>query len=119
MHVLFVHKSFPAQFGHIASYLVKNKGFRCTFACEEIPGQQPAAGYGVTAAPTGVRERVPSQNIGGIEVMQYKLQGGATQSTHYTSRTFENTVWHSHAVYEAMKSRPDIQPDLVVGHSGF
>jgi glycosyltransferase involved in cell wall biosynthesis len=117
MHVLFVHKSFPAQFGHIASYLVKHRDIRCTFVCEEIPGQQPAAGYGMTAGPTG--RGVPSQNIGGIEVLQYQIQGGATQSTHYTSRTFENTVWHSHAVFEAMKSRPDIQPDLVVGHSGF
>ena len=31
MHVLFVHKNFPAQFGHIAAYLIKQKGYRCTF----------------------------------------------------------------------------------------
>jgi glycosyltransferase involved in cell wall biosynthesis len=28
-------------------------------------------------------------------------------------------MWHTSAVYEALKARPDIQPDLVVGHSGF
>ncbi len=96
MHVLFVHKNFPAQFGHIASYLIKDHGFRCSFVSE-----------------------LPSGNIDGIERIQYKLTGGATKSTHYCSRTFENAAWHTYAVYEAMKARPDIQPDLVVGHSGF
>jgi len=48
-----------------------------------------------------------------------KIGGGATRDTHYCSRTFENATWHAHAVYEAMKARPDIEPDLVVGHSGF
>lgn len=96
MHVLFVHKNFPAQFGHIASYLIKDHGFRCTF-CSELP----------------------SGMVDGIERVQYKLSGGATKSTHYCSRTFENSVWHTFGVYEAMKARPDIKPDLVVGHSGF
>jgi len=96
MHVLFVHQNFPAQFGHIASYLVKNKGFRCTFVSQQPPGHGD-----------------------GIERIQYHVQGGATQQTHYCSRTFENSVWHSHAVYEALRARPDIRPDLIVAHSGF
>jgi glycosyltransferase involved in cell wall biosynthesis len=62
---------------------------------------------------------LPPGNFDGIERIQYRIAGGATKSTHYCSRTFENAVWHSHAVYEAMKARPDIKPDLVVGHSGF
>src|SRR5262249_49274681 len=37
----------------------------------------------------------------------------------YCSRTFENNVWHAHAVFEALQGRPDIRPDLIVGHSGF
>lgn len=96
MHILFSHKNFPAQFGHIASYLIKDHGFQCSFVSELPPG-----------------------NFDGIERIQYRIQGGATKSTHYCSRTFENAVWHSHAVYEAMKARPDIKPDLIVGHSGF
>ncbi len=96
MHLLFVHQNFPAQFGHIASYLVKEKRFRCTFVSEK-----------------------PAGKFGGIERIQYRIRGGATARNHYCSRTFENAVWHTHAVYEALKARPDIQPDLIVGHSGF
>ncbi len=96
MHILFVHQNFPAQFGHIAEYLVKKKGFRCSFASQQSPGQ-----------------------VEGIERIQYHVKSGATERTHYCSRTFENAIWHSHALYEALQSRPDLRPDLVVAHSGF
>jgi glycosyltransferase involved in cell wall biosynthesis len=96
MHIVFVHQNFPAQFGHIADYLSRHKGFRCTFVSEKPPGQ-----------------------VGGIERIQYRIRGGATERNHYCSRTFENAVWHTHAVYEALKARPDVRPDLVVAHSGF
>lgn len=96
MHVLFVHQNFPAQFGHVAAYLAQKRGFRCTFVSQH-----------------------PSGNEGGIERVQYVIRGGATQQTHFCSRTFENAVWHSHAIYEALRTRDDIRPDLVVGHSGF
>lgn len=96
MHVLFVHKNYPAQFGHVGSYLALKHGFRCTFVSEKPPG-----------------------HADGIERVQYRMQGGATSKTHYCSRTFENATWHSHALYEALRARPDIKPDLIVGHSGF
>ncbi|MHC4403153.1 MAG: glycosyltransferase [Planctomycetota bacterium] len=96
MHVLYVHKNFPAQFGHLADYLIEHEGFRCTFLSER------------KAEPGGRIERV-----------RYRLRGGARPTTHYCSRTFENFVWRCHAVYETMKTHPEIRPDLVVGHSGF
>jgi glycosyltransferase involved in cell wall biosynthesis len=96
MHVLFIHQNFPAQFGHVAAYLVTTQGFRCTFVSRQAPGTD-----------------------GGIERIQYQPRGGATKHTHYCSRTFENAVWHSHAVFEALQARPDVKPDLVVAHSGF
>ncbi len=96
MHILFVHQNFPAQFGHIAHYLAERHGFRCTFVSEK-----------------------PAGRVGPIELVQYRIQGGATRQTHYCSRTFENAVWHTHAVYQALRARPDIRPDLIVGHSGF
>ena len=96
MHVLYVHQNFPAQFGHIARHLIKTRGWRCSFVSE-----------------------TPAGNVEGIEKIQYKIGGGATKTTHFCSRTFENAVWHTDAVYNALKARPDIKPDLIVGHSGF
>jgi glycosyltransferase involved in cell wall biosynthesis len=98
MHILFVHQNFPAQFGHVAHYLAQRPGFRCTCVSQQPPGSG-----------------------GGVERIQYKLPtgGGARETTHYCSRTFENAVWHSHAVFQALEARPDVQPDLIVGHSGF
>jgi len=96
MHVLFVHQNFPAQFGHIAQYLAAQTGNRATFVSEK-----------------------PDGRVGNVEMVQYRARGGATRQTHYCSRTFENGIWHCGAVYEALRARPDIRPDLVVGHSGF
>ena len=96
MHILFIHQNFPAQFGHIGKYLAEQKGFRCTFVSQKEAGHSD-----------------------GIERIQYKVKGGATKHNHHCSRTFENAIWHSHAVYEALRPRADIKPDLIVAHSGF
>jgi glycosyltransferase involved in cell wall biosynthesis len=97
MHVLYIHQNFPAQFGHIAAYLIKHHGFRATFVSQTPPGK-----------------------VAGIRKIQYSLKGGATERTHYFSRTFENATWHAAAVYEAMEPlRTTVLPDLIVGHSGF
>ena len=96
MQVLYVHQNFPAQFGHIASHLTRRLGWKCWFVSE-----------------------TPAGDVGGIEKIQYKRAGGATQQTHFCSRTFENAVFACDGVYAALKGRPDIKPDLIVGHSGF
>ncbi|MHB1036191.1 MAG: glycosyltransferase [Pirellulales bacterium] len=96
MHVLYVHQNYPAQFGHIAAYLVKHHKFRCTFVTERA-----------------------SCAADGVQQIQYKVRGGATAKTHFCSRGIENFTWRSHAVYETMKAHPEIRPDIVVGHSGF
>lgn len=97
MHVLFVHQNYPAQFGHIAAALVREHQWPCTF---------------LTATPG------PAETDG-VQRVVYRTQGGATRFNHYASRTFENQVWQAQAAFEAMKARPDVKPDLIVGHSGF
>lgn len=96
MHVLFFHPNFPAQFGPVAHHLAQRPGSRVTFVSHTGP-----------------------KAIAGMNGVHYEPAGGATKATHYCSRTFENAIWHSQAAFEALQRRKEIQPDLVVGHSGF
>ena len=92
-----MHQSFPAQFGHLAARLIRDRGWRATFVSQTPPG-----------------------SVAGIDKVMYKTTGGATAQSHYCSRTFENGVWHAAAVYDALKPLArDVRPDLIVGHSGF
>ena len=96
MHVLFVHQNFPAQFGHIARKLVREHGWQCTCLSRNPPG-----------------------NSDGVSLIQYELKSGATEKTHYCTRSFENAVSPCQGVYEACRQHRELRPDLIVGHSGF
>jgi glycosyltransferase involved in cell wall biosynthesis len=96
MHVLFVHQSYPAQFGQLARWLVSHLGWQSTFISEDAEGSDA-----------------------GVQCLRYEVAGGATELSHYCSRTFENTIWQAYAVYEACKHRLSCTPDVVVGHSGL
>jgi glycosyltransferase involved in cell wall biosynthesis len=96
MQILFVHPNYPAQFGPTLQRLTQMPEVECVF---------------VTRKVSGIND--------GVRCIPFELRGGATKTTHYCSRTFENAVWRSHAVYETCKSVSDLKPDLIVGHSGF
>ena len=96
MHVLFIHQNFPAQFRYIAPRLVREHGWKCTFATAKADGSLP-----------------------GVDKVVYTCKGGATKANHFCTQNFENTTWEAHAVYEMLKQRPDVQPDLIIAHTGF
>ena len=102
MHILFAHKTFPAHFRYIMPYLVSQHGARCTFVSEKMA---------VTAAA-----EISST---GIERIPYKPRFQASRSTSYCGRSHENQMWASQAIVESLASRKDLQPDLIVAHSGF
>jgi glycosyltransferase involved in cell wall biosynthesis len=131
MHVLYVNRVFPGQFGHIARHLIRHEGFQCTFVCEsvgELPGSRtpnlaPVSSSAIqVSASSGaaITEAPPvSVVVDGIEVIRYQPRGSVTTRTHPCSWHFENSVWHSHAIYQLLQARPDLQPDLVVAFSGL
>lgn len=95
MHVLFVHPNYPAQFGHVARHLVAAHGLRCTFVSRHPPGTDD-----------------------GVERIRYVLTGGTTQYTHPFCVPVEDVLWRTNAVYQALRARPDVRPDLIVAHAG-
>ena len=96
MHFLFVHLS-PGQFEHIAKYLVRKKGHRCTFVCEAASG-----------------------TAGGIKILGYHVDGRPSRNTHAYAKPFEEEVRRAAGVYKAMKPRRSrLRPDLIIGYSGF
>ena len=97
MHVLFVHQNFPAQFRHLAPRLLAEFGWACTFA---------------TANAT-------ARAFAGLERIVYQPRGGETRAGEIITRAFDSATAHAHGVYDALKGRPDLKPDLVVAHSGF
>ena len=98
MRVLFVHRNFPAHFGHIAAHLARELGWQCAFVTEQAAGE------------TG----------GALRLVRYEPQGGATQQSHYYARTFDNAIAHAAGVHEAcVELSESFRPDLIVGHSGF
>jgi glycosyltransferase involved in cell wall biosynthesis len=105
MHVLYVHQRYPAQFRHVVRHLAKT-GRQCTFVSQRRGGLTDA-------------DRAEECADDGIECIGYEPAGAARKSTHHCARAFENRIWHCDAVYQALKERPDIKPDLIVGHSGF
>jgi glycosyltransferase involved in cell wall biosynthesis len=94
MHVLFVHSSFPGQFGHIAARLVE-RGNRCTFVSEHEPGHEA-----------------------GIEKIQYRPDRSEPMGNYPFARVFEQDARHAAGVYRALHPlRETMRPDLIVGHA--
>lgn len=97
MHILFAHKNFPAQFRYIMPHLVQQHGIRCSFVSS------------VAAATVSDR----------IQLIKYTPRATASRFSSYCGRSFEDQMWASQAVVEALAARADLRPDLVVAHSGF
>jgi glycosyltransferase involved in cell wall biosynthesis len=104
MHLLFVHKEFPGHFGHLARYLARHHGVECTFVYSNLPNR-----FG---------GRLPPGADEGIRLIPYQARG-ASAATHFANLHTEISLWHAQAVYELLKARPDVRPDVVVGHSVF
>ena len=92
---LFIHPNFPGQFGPVLSRLAKDPTIECVFLSNNASGMH-----------------------GGVRCLPFTPKSGATAATHYCSRTFENSIWSAHAVYEACQAA-QLDPSVIIAHSGF
>ncbi len=99
MHVLFLHQAFPGQFGRLALELQRRYGWRCTFLVEKA---------GTCPSPTA-EERA--------ELTCYPITANWPRGEITPWRqTFMRSLQQGQAVFDALRSLPDLRPDLVVAH---
>jgi glycosyltransferase involved in cell wall biosynthesis len=97
MHVLFVHRTFPGQFEHIARYLASRPEHRCTYVSE-----------------------APSTEEEGIRNIHYDVPVEADRPSSYLTQDVDEEIGHAAGVYDALKPlQGSIRPDLIVGHTGW
>jgi glycosyltransferase involved in cell wall biosynthesis len=104
MHLLFVHRAFPAQFGHLALELTRRYGWRCTFLIKDI-----------TRCPLPSAEMLQRLDVQRIAVPP-ELE---VQRITPWSQSYVVYLKLAEAVYEAARARLNLRPDLVVGHEGL
>jgi glycosyltransferase involved in cell wall biosynthesis len=101
MHVLFVHRAFPAQFGRLALELTRRYGWKCTAVVEHLslcPSPSPEMLRAVTVCTLG-RKRTSD----GVPWPQ----------------TYGDALERARALAAFVRSQPGLRPDLVVGHGGL
>jgi glycosyltransferase involved in cell wall biosynthesis len=104
MHVLFVHRAFPAQFGRLGLELTRRYGWKCSFLIERLSG-----------CPTPSPEMLQGLDLHYLPRPETPTRPGATP----WPQTYGETVERARAVVEAVRARPGLRPDLVVGHGGL
>jgi len=103
MHVLFLHDAFPAQFGRLGLELKRRHGWKCSFLVQCL-----------SSCPTPTTEMLQE-----LDLHQLPLTA--------EHRSKEGIPWpqiygmyleQCQSVFNALRARPDLKPDLVVAHGG-
>jgi glycosyltransferase involved in cell wall biosynthesis len=102
MHVLFVHRAFPAQFGRIALELTKRYGWKCSVAVEHL-----------SRCPT------PSPEMLQVLDMHFLPRLPPTDISAAGAQRLTDAMQRAVVLARYFEGRKDLRPDLVVGHGGL
>jgi glycosyltransferase involved in cell wall biosynthesis len=101
LHVLWIEPHFPGRLGVVADWLVRRRGYRCTFYCHRV---EP-------------RDTWPGSVGQGLEVNVFGLGGVARDQAVTWSRTLERSLCYSYGCWEVLEKNRPRSIDLVVGRS--
>lgn len=103
MHILFIHQAFPAQFGRLALELATRHGWRCSFLIEDL-----------STCPTPSKEMLDR-----LEIHRIALPAGEKdRSPTPWPQIYGKFLTLSKHVFDSIRARPELRPDLVVAHGG-
>lgn len=97
MHIMFVHPDFPGPFASLAHYLQTQAGWDCTV---------------ITSIDT-TGQTLPYNHL------NYRLMDQEQAKTFKMPVSLQEMMEHLGAIYCGLRSVPQLQPDLVVGHTFF
>lgn len=103
MRVLFLHDAFPAQFGHVALDLTRRHGWECHFLVEAI-----------SSCPAPSPEMLRDLDVRSYPLSDDYRKRGPTPWPQIYGRYLDLCE----VAFQGIRSRPDLKPDLVVGHGG-
>jgi glycosyltransferase involved in cell wall biosynthesis len=101
MHVLFIHRAFPAQFGRLGLELSRRHGWKCSFLIEHL-----------SRCPTPSPEML-------AELTLYSLPRAADAGPPPWPQRYGEALQRGERLAEAVRAQADLRPDLVVGHGGL
>jgi glycosyltransferase involved in cell wall biosynthesis len=101
LHLLCVEPRFPGRLGAVADWLVRKRGYRCTFYC----------------TTTDTREPWPAATGKGLEIVVYKLGGVARDARVPWTRQLERSLCYAFGCWEALEANRPRPIDVVLGRS--
>lgn len=101
MHILFVHRAFPAQFGRLALELSRRYGWKCSFVVEHLS-----------------RCPEPSPEMLQHLAIHYLPRRSSEPAAPWPQR-YGQAIERGQALFELVRAVPQLRPDLVVGHGGL
>jgi len=103
VHVLFLHDAFPAQFGRLGLELKRRHGWKCSFLVQSL-----------SSCPTPTTEMLQELDLHQLPLTaEHRSKEGIPWP-----QIFGMYLEQCQSVFNALRARPDLKPDLVVAHGG-
>ena len=101
LHVLWIEPKFPGRLGAVADWLVRRRGYRCSFYCHTV---DPRSSW-----PPSVGK--------GLDVQIFGVGGVARESAVAWSRALERSLCYAYGCWEVLEKNRPRPIDLIVGRS--
>jgi glycosyltransferase involved in cell wall biosynthesis len=101
--ILFIHDAFPAQFGRLALELTRRHGWKCSFLVQSL-----------SSCPTPTPEMLQALELHQVPLAAEHRSGEGIP----WPQIYGHYLDQCRSVFEAIRARPQLRPELVVAHGG-